>query len=77
MVTCYQSSIRRVYRYVVCRNPMMLMEEERQEHVARLKKMESEMEQVFDLKVREKKQKMKDMELDVSVFLGTVQYLAM
>lgn len=52
---------------------MMLMEEERQEHVARLKKMESEMEQVFDLKVREKKQKMKDMELDVSVFLGTVQ----
>ncbi len=45
---------------------MMMIEDERQEHVARLKKMESEMEQVFELKVKEKKQKMKDSEIDVS-----------
>ncbi len=47
---------------------MMMIEEERQDHVARLKKLESEMEQVFELKVREKKQKMKDSEIDVSLF---------
>ena len=45
---------------------MVMIEEERQEHLARLKKMESEMEQVFELKVKEKKQKMKDSEIDVS-----------
>ncbi|XP_032891852.1 septin-7-like [Amblyraja radiata] len=38
------------------------MEEERREHVAKMKKMETEMEQVFEMKVKEKKQKLKDSE---------------
>jgi hypothetical protein len=42
------------------------MEEEKRDHEAKMKKMETEMEQVFEMKVREKKQKLKDSELDVS-----------
>lgn len=42
------------------------MEEERREHVAKMKKMETEMEQVFEMKVKEKKQKLKDSENEVS-----------
>lgn len=45
------------------------MEEEKREHDAKLKKMEQEMEQVFEMKVQEKKQKLKDSEVDVSCFL--------
>lgn len=41
------------------------MEEERKEHEAKMKKMEQEMEQVFEMKVREKTQKLKDSEADV------------
>ena len=41
------------------------MEEERREHVMKMKKMETEMEQVFDMKVKEKKQKLKDSEAEV------------
>lgn len=41
------------------------MEEERREHEAKMKKMEQEMEQVFDMKVKEKTQKLKDSETDV------------
>ncbi|XP_059848455.1 septin-7-like [Hypanus sabinus] len=44
------------------RSPLAEMEEERQEHVAKMKKMEMEMEQVFEMKVKEKKQKLKDSE---------------
>lgn len=41
------------------------MEEERREHVAKMKKMELEMEQVFDMKVKEKVQKLQDSEVEV------------
>lgn len=42
------------------------MEEEKKEHEIKMKKMESEMEQVFEQKVREKMMKLKDSETDVS-----------
>ena len=40
-----------------------MIEEEQKEHVAKLNKMEREMEEVFERKVREKKQKLSDAEL--------------
>ncbi|KAL1129642.1 hypothetical protein AAG570_012587 [Ranatra chinensis] len=46
-------------------NPLAQMEEEKREHDAKMKKMESEMEQVFEMKVKEKKQKLKDSEADL------------
>lgn len=45
------------------------MEEEKRDHEAKMKKMETEMEQVFEMKVREKKQKLKDSEADVSIYM--------
>jgi len=42
------------------------LEEEKREHDNKMKKMETEMEQVFEMKVREKRQKLKDSETDVS-----------
>lgn len=42
------------------------MEEERREHVSKMKKMEQEMEQVFEMKVKEKLQKLRDSEAEVS-----------
>lgn len=42
------------------------MEEERRDHEAKMKKMEQEMEQVFEMKVKEKTQKLKDSEADVT-----------
>lgn len=53
---------------VVCalRSPLAQMEEERREHVAKMKKMEQEMEQVFEMKVREKLQKLRDSEAEVN-----------
>lgn len=53
--------------YVCCRNPLAQLEEEKREHDNKMKKMEIDMEQVFEMKVREKKQKLKDSEADVSV----------
>jgi septin family protein len=53
----------------VCRNPLAQMEEEKRDHEAKMKKMETEMEQVFEMKVREKKQKLKDSEADVSIYM--------
>ena len=44
------------------------MEEEKQDHITKMKKMEAEMEQVFAMKVREKQQKLKDSEADVRHF---------
>uniref|UniRef100_A0A8C1NRX8 Septin n=1 Tax=Cyprinus carpio TaxID=7962 RepID=A0A8C1NRX8_CYPCA len=41
------------------------MEEERREHVTKMKKMEMEMEQVFEMKVKEKIQKLKDSEAEL------------
>ena len=43
------------------------MEEERRDHEAKMKKMEQEMEQVFEMKVKEKTQKLKDSETDVII----------
>ena len=51
--------------FILSRNPLAQMEEERREHEAKMKKMEQEMEQVFDMKVKEKTQKLKDSEADV------------
>ncbi|XP_050537537.1 septin-7 isoform X2 [Daktulosphaira vitifoliae] len=45
------------------KNPLAQMEDEKREHDAKLKKMEAEMEQVFEMKVKEKKQKLKDSEI--------------
>jgi hypothetical protein len=42
------------------------MEEEKREHDAKMKKMEAEMEQVFEMKVKEKKQKLKDSESELT-----------
>lgn len=44
------------------------MEEEKREHSMKMKKMEAEMEQVFESKVREKRQKLKESEADVSTY---------
>ncbi|XP_026139033.1 septin-7-like isoform X1 [Carassius auratus] len=46
-------------------SPIAQMEEERREHVAKMKKMEMEMEQVFEMKVKEKIQKLKDSEAEL------------
>lgn len=48
------------------RNPLAQMEEEKREHTTRMKKMESEMEQVFEMKVKEKMSKLTELEADVS-----------
>lgn len=45
------------------KNPLAQMEDEKRDHDAKLKKMETEMEQVFEKKVKEKKQKLKDSEI--------------
>ena len=42
-----------------------MIEEEQKEHVNKLNKMEREMEEVFERKVREKKQKLSDNEMDL------------
>ncbi|XP_013782898.1 septin-7-like [Limulus polyphemus] len=47
------------------KNPFSQMEEEKKEHIVKMKKMEKEMEQVFEMKVREKIQKLKDSETDL------------
>uniref|UniRef100_A0A673N8Q9 Septin n=1 Tax=Sinocyclocheilus rhinocerous TaxID=307959 RepID=A0A673N8Q9_9TELE len=46
-------------------SPLAQMEEERREHVTKMKKMEMEMEQVFEMKVKEKIQKLKDSEAEL------------
>jgi len=48
------------------KNPLTQMEEEKREHELKMKKMEAEMEQVFDMKVKEKMQKLKDSELELT-----------
>ncbi len=48
----------------------MQIEEEKKEHDQKMKKMEAEMEQVFEMKVKEKRQKLKDSENDVSFKLS-------
>nr|XP_046273397.1 septin-7 isoform X1 [Scatophagus argus] len=46
-------------------SPLAQMEEERREHVSKMKKMEQEMEQVFEMKVKEKLQKLRDSEAEL------------
>lgn len=48
------------------KNPLAQMDEEKKEHDIKMKKMETEMEQVFEMKVREKKQKLKDSEIELT-----------
>nr|XP_055203804.1 septin-7-like [Gorilla gorilla gorilla] len=47
------------------KSPLAQMEEERREQVAKIKKMELEMEQVFEMKVKEKVQKLNDSEAEL------------
>ncbi|XP_075971763.1 septin 7-like protein pnut isoform X5 [Anticarsia gemmatalis] len=47
-------------------NPLAQMEEEKREHDLKMKKMESEMEQVFEMKVREKRAKLKESEAELA-----------
>ncbi|KAH7982893.1 hypothetical protein HPB52_008025 [Rhipicephalus sanguineus] len=46
------------------KNPLAQMEEEKKDHEAKMQRMEKEMEQVFEMKVREKMQKLKESEAD-------------
>lgn len=48
------------------KNPLAQMDEEKREHDLKMKKMEAEMEQVFEMKVKEKKQKLKDSEIELT-----------
>ncbi|XP_050347858.1 septin-7 isoform X4 [Nymphalis io] len=48
------------------KNPLAQMEEEKREHDLKMKKMESDMEQVFELKVREKRAKLKESETELA-----------
>ncbi len=48
-----------------CRDPLAQFEVEKREHEMKMHKMEVEMEEVFDMKVQEKLQKLKDIEADV------------
>ncbi|PAA62001.1 hypothetical protein BOX15_Mlig016777g1 [Macrostomum lignano] len=47
------------------KDPMAQMETEKRDHELKMRKMESEMEGVFEMKVKEKKQKLKDSEVDL------------
>lgn len=49
----------------VNKSPLLQMQDEKKEHVQKLKKMEAEMEQVFELKVKEKLNKLKDSEVEL------------
>ncbi|XP_076271821.1 septin 7-like protein pnut isoform X1 [Rhynchophorus ferrugineus] len=48
------------------KNPLAQMDEEKREHDAKMKKMEMDMEEVFETKVKEKKQKLKDSEAELT-----------
>ncbi|XP_054164960.1 septin-7-like isoform X2 [Oppia nitens] len=48
------------------KNPLAQMEEEKKEHQTKMKKMEAEMEQVFEMKVNEKINKLKESESDLT-----------
>ena len=48
------------------KSPMAQMDEEKREHKLKMKKMEKEMETVFETKVREKKNKLKESEDDLT-----------
>ena len=48
---------------------MEQIEEEKRDHMEKMKRMEGEMEQVFEMKVKEKLHKLKESEGDVSLLL--------
>ncbi|XP_018336038.1 septin-7 [Agrilus planipennis] len=48
------------------KNPLAQMDEEKHNHDLKMKQMEAEMEQVFEMKVREKVQKLKDSEAELT-----------
>lgn len=48
------------------RDPLAQFEVEKREHEIKMHKMEREMEEVFEMKVQEKLQKLRDIEADVS-----------
>lgn len=48
------------------KNPLVQMEEEKREHDLKMKTMESELEQVFEMKVREKRAKLKESEAELA-----------
>lgn len=48
-------------------NPVEQLEKDREDQERKLKKMEKEMEQVFEMKVKEKKKKLKDTEGEVTM----------
>ncbi|XP_044049196.1 septin-7-like isoform X3 [Siniperca chuatsi] len=64
-VTCNGVDTSKTKGQLTNRSPLAQMEEERREHVMKMKKMEAEMEQVFEMKVKEKKQKLKDSEAEL------------
>lgn len=49
----------------LAKDPLTQMADEKRAHDAQMKKMEAEMEQVFEMKVKEKRQKLKDSEADL------------
>lgn len=55
-----------IFLFLPIRNPLAQMEEEKRDHGSKMKKMEAEMEQVFEMKVKEKKQKLKDSEAELT-----------
>lgn len=56
----------------VFRDPLAQFEVEKREHEVKMHKMEREMEEVFEMKVQEKLQKLRDIEADVSLMRGQV-----
>ena len=57
---------RQIFKIILTfQNPLATIEEERREHQAKMAKMEKEMEEVFERKVREKKNKLADSEADL------------
>ena len=50
---------------VFYRDPLAQFEVEKREHEIKMRKMEHEMEEVFEMKVQEKLQKLQDIEADV------------
>ena len=50
----------------ISRDPLAQFDVEKREHEMKMKKMEQEMEEVFEMKVQEKLMKLKDIEADVS-----------
>ena len=62
-----------MYPFLFLKSPIQELEEEKREHAARLLKMEKEMEEVFERKVREKQRKLADTENDLKQKLKEAQ----